>query len=76
MVNSIKRGSPRSPAQAVKGNTKEHVKMGGVGLHPRMMWSCKGRRQWHESCSAPRLFVFSDLSQFCCYFGVISLCSV
>lgn len=42
-------------------------------LPTRMMCDCNGSKRRVEFCSASILFVFSDRSQFCCCFGVISL---
>lgn len=57
----------------VKRNAKEKMKTGGVSPRPRMMWNWEGSERGGEPCSAPTLFVFSDLFQFCCCFGGTAL---
>lgn len=57
----------------VKRNTKEKMKTGGVSPRPKMMWNWEGSERGGGPCSAPPLFAFSDLFQFCCCFWGISL---
>lgn len=77
LANSIKWRPPCLVSQTVKCIQKKTWKLEGwapvMTLPPRNMCNSKGSKQWDEFCSAPKLFVFSDLFQFCCYFGVVSL---